>query len=89
VLQPPLYLVAVPALNDANLNDNARCSPIATDCVAVIRVTADLSPITPIISSLIGPITLSAVALQPVEFVCPNAAVPGFTTPASCPKQAS
>lgn len=89
VLQTPLYLVAAPALNDADLNDNARCSPVIKGCVAVIRVTADLSPITPIISSIIGPITLSAIALQPVEFVCPNPAVPGFTTPASCPKQAS
>lgn len=85
----PLFLVAAPAVNDADLTDNARCSPVVTGCVAVVRVTADLSPITPIVGSILGPITLDAMAMQPVEFVCPNPSIPGFASPDSCPKQAS
>jgi hypothetical protein len=88
-LQVPLYLARPPAVNDTNLGDNAQCAPITQNCIAVIRLSADLSPITPIVSSILGPITLTSTAMQPVEFVCPNPAIPGFTTPDSCPKQAS
>lgn len=88
-MQTPFYLAQPPAESDTNLNDNPQCSTIAQNCIAVIQLSADLSPITPIVSSLIGPITLTATAMQPVEFVCPNLAIPGFSTPDSCPKQAS
>jgi Flp pilus assembly protein TadG len=87
-IQAPIYLLAAPATSDADLSDNLQCTvPLATGCVAVVRISASISPITPIVSSIIGPITLSATAMQPVEFVCPNPSIPGFATPNSCPKQ--
>jgi Flp pilus assembly protein TadG len=87
-IKKPIYLLAAPLTSDADLDDNPLCTaPLSTGCIAVVRISADVSPITPIVSSLIGKITLSAIAMQPVEFVCPNPAIPGFSTAASCPKQ--
>ena len=66
---------------------NATCSPMATGCMAVVIVRGNWTAITPIIGSILGPLTFSARAELPVEFVCPNASIPAYATSASCPEQ--
>jgi len=72
---------------------NAPCvpgstqDPIAVGCIAVVTPAASWQAITPIIGNLIGPITLQPKSELPIEFVCPNAAVPGYETSDLCPKQ--
>jgi hypothetical protein len=49
-------------------------------CLAVVTVTAQYQPITPIIGSIVGSIALSSTSKQAVESVCPISAatcVPG------------
>lgn len=60
-------------------------SPIAVGCLAVVGYETRYQPITPVVSSLLWPngVTLTATAVLPVEFTCPNAA----TTAGQCPKQ--
>jgi Flp pilus assembly protein TadG len=48
------------------------CSPtLRVGCIATITVSTTWQPITPVISSLIGSITLSAVSEHPIERVFP------------------
>lgn len=75
-----------PAPN-ADAASNPPCEPIGIGCVAVVRVTTPWQALTPIVGALLGPITLRAETQQPVEFVCPNPAIAGFTTAGDCPKQ--
>lgn len=63
------------------------CDPIVVGCVAVVRGTATVTPITPIIGAFIGPIPLTAVSQAPVEFVCPNPAIAAYQSVDSCPRQ--
>lgn len=75
---------------DPNLNNptaNPRCTTIATGCVAVVTARVSWRAMTPIISSIIGPIVLTGRSELPVEFVCPNVKYPSYATPAQCPKQ--
>ena len=60
-------------------------SPVPVGCLAVVGYETRYQPITPVVSILLWPsgVTLSATAVLPVEFTCPNAA----TTAAQCPKQ--
>jgi Flp pilus assembly protein TadG len=46
------------------------CSTLAIGCVAVVTVTGSFVPITPIIGSIIGTITLQSTSSVPVERVC-------------------
>ena len=58
-----------------NIDDTAACgSPIQVGCLAVVTVTTQFQPITPVISSIVGAITLTSTSKQPVEFVCPISA---------------
>lgn len=52
---------------DARLN--ADCAPPRYTCVAVVTVTHGYTPATPIISAIIGPITLSATSQMGIERV--------------------
>jgi len=63
------------------------CNPIRVGCIAVVTASASWSPITPIIGSLVGAVPLQGRSELPVEFVCPNPAIPAFSTSASCTKQ--
>lgn len=74
-----------PNLDDPTAND--QCITMTTGCVAVVTAKADWSAITPIIGSIIGPISLTARSELPVEFVCPNPKYPIYATSALCPKQ--
>lgn len=68
--------------DDPTAND--ECSTLAVGCVAVVVARAEWSAITPIIGSIVGPISLEARSELPVEFVCPNdriASYPGGVCP--------
>ena len=66
---------------------NPPCTTVVIGCVAVVNARSDWSAITPIVGSLIGPISLLGRSEMPVEFVCPNPNIPAYGTSASCPKQ--
>jgi Flp pilus assembly protein TadG len=75
---------------DPNFDDpttNAECATIVTGCVAVVTARVDWSAITPIIGSIIGPVTLTGRSELPVEFVCPNPKYAIYANPDDCPKQ--
>ena len=50
-----------------------NCGTIYVGCVAVVTVKASWTPITPIISSLMGPINVSSTSRQAVESLCTSA----------------
>lgn len=54
--------------------DTTGCSPVQVGCLAIVTVTAQFQPITPIIGNIVGTITISSTSKQPVEFVCPATA---------------
>ena len=57
-----------------NLDDTAACGAPQVGCIAVVTVSAPFRPLTPVISSIVGTITLSSTSKQPIEFVCPVSA---------------
>jgi Flp pilus assembly protein TadG len=67
--------------------NNAECPTAAIGCIAVVRPQAEWTLITPIVGSIIGPITLTARSEMPIEFTCPNASIPAYASSASCPRQ--
>lgn len=66
---------------------NQDCTPVVVGCVAVVQGTASVAPITPIVGALVGPIAMRAVSHVPVEFVCPNPAIPAYQSADNCPRQ--
>ena len=75
---------------DPDIDDpttNPECATIVTGCIAVVTARVDWSAITPIIGSLIGPITLTGRSELPVELVCPNIKYAAYATADLCPKQ--
>ena len=58
---------------------------VVTGCIAVVTAAVDWSAITPIIGSIIGPITFTARSELPVELVCPNPKYPAYATADLCP----
>lgn len=67
---------------DALAND--ECDPISVGCVAVVTPQTSWSLITPILSSVIGPMNFEARSELPIELVCPGAA---YASSADCPRQ--
>jgi Flp pilus assembly protein TadG len=63
------------------------CAPIKTGCVAVVIARTQWQAITPIIGSLLGPLTLEARAELVIEFVCPNPNIAAYNDVTSCPRQ--
>lgn len=75
-----------PQPNTSDVSANSTCaSPIPAGCVAVVTFQTTLQPITPIIGRILfsSGVTLSAKAVLPVEYSCPNATIPVST---NCPK---
>jgi hypothetical protein len=70
---------------DGELGD--PCATITTGCIAVVTPMSDWSLITPVLSSIIGPITLEARSELPIELVCPDADVAQYATSTGCPRQ--
>ena len=94
--------IAGPLTNAGNPNDlvsyrkqlpnadpmaNPECTTLATGCVAVVTARSNWTAITPIIGSILGPLTLTARSELPVEFVCPNPNISAYATASSCPRQ--
>jgi Flp pilus assembly protein TadG len=71
--------------DDPTAND--ECTAMATGCIAVVTATGQWSAITPIIGTLIGPMSLTAHSEVPVEFVCPSSSIPAYATSDLCPRQ--
>ena len=63
------------------------CATITVGCIAVVTPMSDWSLITPVLSSIIGPITFEARSELPIELVCPDADVAQYATSAGCPRQ--
>jgi Flp pilus assembly protein TadG len=72
------------SLPNADPLANPACSPIAVGCIAVVTPQTSWSLITPVLSSIIGPMTFEARSELPIELVCPGTAYPSST---DCPKQ--
>ena len=73
--------------NTDDVTANAVCNPVAVGCIAVVAGDAQWQALTPIIGSLLGPMTLHARSELEVEFVCPNSAYADYATSNLCPKQ--
>jgi hypothetical protein len=78
---------------DANVESNPPCDgssdeqALSVGCVIVLKPTTTWQAITPLIGSLIGPISMEARSELPIEFVCPDADIPEIASAADCPKQ--
>ena len=65
----------------------APCATVTFGCIAVVTPMSDWSLITPVLSNIIGPITLEARSELPIELVCPDADVAQYATSTGCPRQ--
>jgi hypothetical protein len=63
------------------------CGSLAVGCIVHVEVWTDYSSITPVLGTFIGQVTLTANSESAVEFVCPNADIPEWSSSAQCPKQ--
>lgn len=79
------YHRSLPDLTDPL--SNPACSPVIVGCIAVVTPESSWSLITPILSSIIGPIDFEARSELPIEFVCPSTTIPAYSLSSSCPKQ--
>ncbi|MBI2762161.1 MAG: pilus assembly protein [Chloroflexi bacterium] len=48
----------------------SACTPANLGCVAVITVKYSITPLTPIVGSIVGPLTISSTTKQAVESLC-------------------
>jgi Flp pilus assembly protein TadG len=71
--------------SDGTLGD--PCATVTVGCIAVVTPTSDWTLITPVLSSIIGPITFEARSELPIELVCPDVDVVQYATSAGCPRQ--
>lgn len=74
-----------PDLSDPTANP--ECTVMFTGCIAIVTAESQWTAITPIVGSILGPISLRARSELPVEFVCPNPVIPAYATSDTCPKQ--
>lgn len=70
---------------DGELGD--PCATVTVGCIAVVTPMSDWSLITPVLSSIIGPITFEARSELPIELVCPDADVAQYAASTGCPRQ--
>ncbi len=52
------------------------CSPLQIGCLAFVTARNTFTPITPVISIVVGSIDLSSTSVGPIEYVCPTASNP-------------
>ncbi len=55
---------------------SACSSPPQLGCQAVVTVTYDFTPVTPIINSIIGSLVITSTAAQPLESICTTSGCP-------------
>jgi hypothetical protein len=46
------------------------CQPLRPGCLAIVITTLNYAPLTPLVTQLAGPITLSSTSISPIEFAC-------------------
>ena len=66
--------------------DNDCAAAPAVGCIVYVRYESEFFAITPIIGSLLGPMTLTAESVEPIEYVC-GVTGAAITNPALCPRQ--
>ena len=85
------YYRSGPDLDDVANNEPCDDSDvdheIAVGCVAVVVTEASWQPITPLLGSVVGQLSLSSRSELPIEFVCPNDNIIEFVSSDLCPKQ--
>jgi Flp pilus assembly protein TadG len=67
-------------------DDDDCASAPAVGCVVYVRYESEFTAITPIIGSIVGPMTLTAESVEPIEYVC-GVAGAAITNPDLCPRQ--
>ena len=72
---------------DSNGELDDPCATVTVGCIAVVTPMSDWTLITPVLSSIIGPITFEARSELPIELVCPDADVAQYATSTGCPRQ--
>lgn len=82
---PDAVTVAISKPASAPDDDDCAGAP-AVGCIVYVRYESEFTAITPIIGSLLGPMTLTAESVEPIEYVC---GVTGaiITNPDLCPRQ--
>jgi Flp pilus assembly protein TadG len=73
------FKTATSTQRDCTTSTDDCSAGLVIGCLAVVVVHTQYSPITPFISSLVGPFTLLSSSIQPIENVCPTSGHP------SCP----
>ena len=69
---------------NADVLTNDECDPIKVGCIAVVMPQSSWTLLTPVISSVIGPMNFEARSELPIELVCPSEVYP---LPTDCPRQ--
>ncbi len=69
----------------APADDDCASAP-AVGCIVYVRYGSEFTAITPIIGSLLGPMTLTAESVEPIEYVC-GVTGAAITNPDLCPRQ--
>ena len=82
---PNAVTVAISQPASAPADDDCASAP-AVGCIVYVRYESDFTAITPIIGSLLGPMTLTAESVEPIEYVC-GVAGAAITNPDLCPRQ--
>ena len=77
--------VAISKSTSAPDDDDCAGAP-AVGCMVYVRYETEFTAITPIIGSIIGPLTLTAESVEPIEYVC-GVAGATITNPDLCPRQ--
>ena len=82
---PNAVTVAISKPASAPDDDDCASAP-AVGCLVYVRYESDFTAITPIIGSLLGPMTLTAESVEPIEYVC-GVTGAAITNPDLCPRQ--
>ena len=82
---PNSVSVAISRPASAPDDDDCAAAP-AVGCIVYVRYESEFTAITPIIGSLLGPMTLTAESVEPIEYVC-GVTGAAITNPDLCPRQ--
>lgn len=82
---PNSVTVAISRPASAPADDDCAAAP-SVGCIVYVRYESEFFAITPIIGSLLGPMTLTAESVEPIEYVC-GVTGAAITNPALCPRQ--
>jgi Flp pilus assembly protein TadG len=66
------YKIAASTQRDCNSLGTQPCSTIVVGCLAIVDVSLPYTPLTPVISNILGTVNLSSTSIQPLEAVCPS-----------------